>query len=66
MYLLSVVFSYILYFPLLNLFYAVSESIFSFLKVKTDKVLIMLKKKSTGKTWAYVTDRDKKEKDKNK
>lgn len=34
----------------------------SYHKVKTDTVLLMLKKKD-GKTWAWVTDREKKEKE---
>lgn len=35
----------------------------SYYKVKTDMVLLMLKKKETGKTWAWVTDREKKAKE---
>ncbi|KAL3870587.1 hypothetical protein ACJMK2_038637 [Sinanodonta woodiana] len=30
----------------------------SYYKVKTNTVLIMLKKKQTGKTWAYVTEKE--------
>ncbi|XP_045201450.2 calcyclin-binding protein-like [Mercenaria mercenaria] len=36
----------------------------SYFKIKTDTVLIMLKKKETGKTWPYVTQTEKKLKDK--
>ncbi|XP_052789331.1 calcyclin-binding protein-like [Mya arenaria] len=38
----------------------------SLFKVKTDMVLVMLKKKETGKTWPYVTVTEKKVKDKHK
>ncbi|XP_041368699.1 calcyclin-binding protein-like isoform X2 [Gigantopelta aegis] len=35
----------------------------SYHKVKTDMVLLMLKKKDTGKAWAYVTEAEKKAKE---
>ncbi|XP_076436372.1 calcyclin-binding protein-like [Babylonia areolata] len=35
----------------------------SYHKVKPDMVLVMLKKKATGKTWAYVTEQEKKSKE---
>lgn len=36
----------------------------SYIKIKTDTVLIMLKKKESGKTWPYVTQTEKRLKDK--
>ncbi|KAH3799670.1 calcyclin-binding protein-like [Dreissena polymorpha] len=36
----------------------------SWYKIKTDTVLVMLKKKNTGKTWPYLTTTEKKIKDK--
>ena len=35
-----------------------------FLQVKTDMVLLMLKKATEKKTWGYVTEREKKKKEK--
>ncbi|KAL8568214.1 hypothetical protein ACOMHN_027737 [Nucella lapillus] len=35
----------------------------SYHKVKSDMVLVMLKKKQAGKTWAYVTEQEKKSKE---
>lgn len=38
----------------------------SYFKIKTDTVLLMLKKKEQGKTWPYVTEREKKSKEEKK